>query len=176
MDFKKKLSQRININDIYEILYLIQNNNIQKDKLYELIFDSDDFTAYQTLWVFTHCSFSENEWLYQKKDELINQVLVCEHPGKRRLFLQLLFRQPVPNPLRVDFLDFCLERMISKKELPGVQSLCMKLAYEQCRTSPELIQEFCSILSIMDFDLLPASMKAVRKNVLKAMKTGKSLS
>ena len=64
--------------------------------------------------------------------------------------------------------------MISRQEVPGVRSLCLKLAYELCRPIPELIQELRMALEIMEPDLEP-SMRTVRKNVLKAMAKGKSL-
>ena len=175
MNFKSKLSHRIHMDDILEILYLIQGNDKQKQKLFNLIFDPDDTTAYQATWVLNHFTLLENRWLYNKQNELINEALVCQHPGKRRLILSLLFRQPLNNPPRTDFLDFCLERMIAKSELPGVQTLCMKLAYELCRHTPELLQEFRSMLDIIEPHLLPISLRTVRKNILNAMKTGKSL-
>ena len=175
MNFKSKLSNRIQMNGIHEIIFLTQGNDKRKRELYSLLFDADDKIAYQAAWVFTHFSPPENEWLYDKQNELIDEVLVCSHPGKRRLLLNLILSQPLANPPRTDFLDFCLERMMSKHELPGAQSLCMKLAYEMCRHIPELMQELCIMLDMMEPDLLQASMRAVRKNVRKAMKTGKSL-
>ncbi|MEA4919079.1 hypothetical protein [Proteiniphilum sp.] len=173
-DLKTRLSQRIGIQDIHEITFLIQNNNQKKQELYECLFDSDDHIGYKAAWVMTHFSLNDNVWLYGKQDELIDALLICEHPGKRRLILSLLFRQPLHDPPRIDFLDFCLERMISKRELPGVQSLCMKLAYELCRLTPELSQELKTILEMMEHDLIP-SIHTVRKNILKAMPKGKSL-
>lgn len=98
----------------------------------------------------------------------------CKHTGKRRLILSLLFRQPMANPTRVDFLDFCLERMVSKREPVGIRSLCMKLAYELCRPTPELVQELKTILEIMDGEISPG-IQAVRNNILKAMKKRISL-
>ena len=175
MDFKATLSGRIHMNDIHEIAFLAQGNDSIKQELYKLLFDKDDKLAYQTAWVFTHFAPWENKWLIDKRNELIDEVLVCSHPGKRRLLLVLILGQPMVSPLRTDFLDFCLERMISKQELPGVQMLCMKLAYEMCRNIPELKQELRAMLELMEPDLLQASICAVRKNVLKAMKTGKSL-
>lgn len=175
MNFKAKLSQRINMHDIHEILYFIQGSSKQKQKLFNLIFDPDDKIAYQAAWIFTHLTLSENQWLYSKQNELIEEVLKCQHPGMRRLILSLLYRQPLANPPRTDFLDFCLERMIAKSELPGVQTLCMKLAYELCRQTPELLQELRSMLDLIEPHLLPISLRTVRKNILNAMKTGKSL-
>ena len=174
MNFKIKLSGRIQMNDIHEITILTQGNNKRKQELYNLLFDVYDKIAYQAAWVFTHFSSNENEWLYDKQDELIDEALVCRHPGKRRLLLAIIFRQPLKNPPRTDFLDFCLEKMISKKELPSVRTLCMKLAYEMCRNIPELMQELRVLLDIMESDLQEASMRAAHKNVLKAMKAGKS--
>jgi hypothetical protein len=175
MDLRAKLSGRIHVNDVYEITFLVQQNSKSKQALYDLLFDADDQTAYQAAWVFTHFSLLENEWLYDRQNELIDEVIVCAHPGKRRLLLVLLFRQPLANPPRTDFLDFCLERMIAKRELPAVQTLCMKLAYEMCRRIPELKQELRAILDMMEPSLLQPSIRTVRKNVLNAMKTGKTL-
>lgn len=174
-NFKERLSKRIGMNDIHEITCLIQTNNKLKQKLYQLVYDGNDTIAYQAVWVLSHFSLSENIWLYNKQNELIDEVLICHHPGKRRLLLNLLYRQPLAVPPRTDFLDFCLEKMISKDELPGVKTLCIKLAYELCRTTPELLQEFCLVIDIMQTGLLPPSIQTVTKNVLKAMRTRKSL-
>lgn len=175
MNFREILSGRIHLNDIHEMVFLTQGNSRRKQELFDLLFDADDKTAYQAAWVFTHFSSKENEWLYDKQNQLIEEVLICSHPGKRRLLLALILKQPLPEIPRTDFLDFCLDRMMSKQELPGVQTICMKLAYEMCRNTPELKQELLTILDMIQPDLLQISMKTVRKNVLKAMKTGKSL-
>ena len=175
MNLKLKLSGRIQMNDIHEITSFTQGNSTRKKELYNLLYDTDDMIAYQAAWTLTHLSVDDNKWLYDKQNELIDEALICSHPGKRRLLLALLLRQPLADPLRVDFLDFCFERMNSTKELPGVKSLCMKLAYEMCRHIPELMREMGLRLDMMIPYLLQPSMQAVRKNVLKAMKTGRSL-
>lgn len=175
MNFKAKLSKRIQMDDIHAIILAVQNNPKQIKKIYDLVFDLDETVAYQAAWVLTHLSPQDNQWLYNRQNELIEEVLICRHPGKRRIILSLLYRQPLANPPRTDFLDFCLERMVSHTELPAVQSLCMKLAYELCLTIPELLQEFCSAMELIEPDLLPASLRAVHRNIRKAMKTGKSL-
>lgn len=175
MNFRAKLSGRIGMEDIHEMTLLTQQSGKKKQELYQLLFDADDKLAYQAAWVFTHFSSFENQWLYDKQSELIDEVLVCTHPGKRRLLLTLLYRQPLAQPPRTDFLDFCLDRILSVPELPGVQSLCIKLSYEMCRSIPELLQELRVVLDMMDTNMLQTAIKTARKNVLKAMKTGKSL-
>ena len=79
------------------------------------------------------------------------------------MILNLICQQPAADPPRVDFLDFCMERMISREEPPGVQSLCMKLAYQLTRSIPELQQELRTILEIMEPDLLVPAIRSVRK-------------
>ena len=174
MNFNTKLSERIGMDDINEILRLTHDSDNRKQELYNLVIGEDETIGYHAAWIFTHFSSQDNEWLYNKHDQLINEVLVCKHGGKRRVMLNLLYRQPFSNPPRVDFLDFCLERMMSSEELPGVKSLCMKIAYELCRPIPELMQELKTMLAMMEGDLVP-SIQAVRKNILKAMQKGKSL-
>lgn len=174
MDFKTKLSERIGMDDINEILRLTHGSNIRKQELYNILIGDDDKIAYHAAWIFTHFSSEDNKWLWQKQNELIDKLLVCEHSGKRRLILNLLYKQPLTDPVRVDLLDFCLERMMSVKELPGVQSLCIKIAYELCLPYPELIQELRTTLEMMDGKLCPA-IRTVKKNILKAMEKGKSL-
>lgn len=170
MNLRERLSDRIHIGDIHEILIYTRGNRERVSELYGLIFDPEDNVGYQALWACSHFSSQENEWLYDKQDELINEVLACAHPGKRRILLNLLLRQPQANPPRVDFLDFCLDRMLSPKELPGVQSLCMKLAYELCRPIPELLREFRTLLELAEPDLLQISLRTVRKNILKKIR------
>ena len=172
MDFKAKLSGRIGMDDIHEILRLTQQSDKRKQELYDLVIGEDEKIGYHAAWIFTHFSTEGNKWLYKKQDELIDEVMRCEHGGKRRVVLNLLYKQPLTDPPRVDFLDFCLERMLSRQELPGVQSLCMKIAYELCRTIPELTQELKTTLEMMEGELCPA-IRSVRKNILKAMQKGK---
>ena len=175
MNYRTKLSSRIGMDDILELTYLVQGSDKEKQKLYNLLFDEDDMIAYQTAWVLTHFSLHENKWLYSKQNELIEELFVCQHAGKRRLLLSLLYRQPLTNPPRVDFLDYCLDKMMSQKELPWTRALCIKLAYELYRQIPELLQELRTMLEIMEPSLLTSAQRGVRENVLKAMRTRRSL-
>jgi len=173
MNIKERLSQRIGKHDIHEINYLLQNNASKKQELFNLLFDSSDKIAYQAAWVMSHFSKEENQWLSAKQDALISEVMICKHIGKRRLLLTILYNQPLVN-LRADFIDFCLDRVVTDKEPLAIQSLCMKIAYELCRPVPELMQELRAALEMMEDDLSPA-IRAARNNILKAMQKGKSL-
>lgn len=173
MDFNTILSQRIGINDIREINKLIGTSDKYRQDLYALLFDSNSVVAYQAAWIFSHFEDKDN-WLYQRQDELIDEALTCEHGGKKRLLLNILYMQPLDQIERVDFLDFCLEAMVSVKELPAIRSLSMKIAYEICLQIPELLQEYKFTLDILQGDLTPA-VNAVRRNIQKAIKKSKSI-
>lgn len=171
MNLRARLSERIHIEDIREILHFIEDDERLRDEIYQLIFDEDFIISYQALWVCTHFSDSEIEWLSQKQDELIEAVLVCPNDGKRRMMLNLLYQQPVKDSPRVDILDFCLERMVSQQEPSGVKSICMKLVYKLTLSIPELQQELRTLLELMEPELLSPALRSSRKNVLKAIKT-----
>jgi hypothetical protein len=167
MNFKLKLSQRIGLKDINEIIIFLQSNEEQIKELYTLLYDPDDVVAYQAAWAMCHFSEKENKWLYVKQNEMIDELLVCSHPGKRRLILSLLFKQPFETPPRLDFLDFCMERIYSNLELPGVQSLCIKFAYKLTESIPELLNQYVQTLSFIDLNLTPPSLQATITNIYK---------
>lgn len=174
MNIKVQLSERIRMGDIHMILQQMRQNDKKKQELYELLVGEDEIISYQAAWIFTHFSPEESKWLYNKQDELINKTLTVKHRGRKRLLLSLLYKQPLGTPPRVDLLDFCLERISCPQELPGIQSLCMKIAYELCLPIPELCHELKTILEMMPPESSPA-IRAVKRNILKAMPKGKSL-
>ena len=169
---RKRLSCRIGEDDIMEIAYLSQGeeNNPMKEALYALLFDSDDRVAENAAWIFSHFDLANNEWLYNKHDALIDEVMRTPRIPKRRMLLNLLLRQPFSEEtIRTDFLDFCLERMMSAVEPVGIRAYCMKLAYLQCRFFPELLSELRQALEIMEPEYLSSGLKVVRRNLLKEM-------
>jgi hypothetical protein len=167
MNIKLKLSQRIGIKDIKEINIFLQNKEERIEELYSLLYDPNDIVAYQAAWVMCHFSKNEKQWLYEKQNEMIDEALICTHPGKRRLILTLLLKQPFEPPPRLDFLDFCLERMYSNIELPGVQTNCIKLAYKLTKSIPELLNQYIHTLKLIDLDLLPPSLQCCITNIFK---------
>ena len=49
MDLRERLSDRIHIEDIHEILRYVQGSQKRKSELYGLIFDPDETIGYQAL-------------------------------------------------------------------------------------------------------------------------------
>lgn len=175
LSLEERLSGRIHMSDIHEIALSVVGNDSKKQGLYNLIFSEDAAAAINSLWIITHFSAHENKWLYSKQDEMIDRLLLATNTFQRRLLLSVLYKQPLAETPRIDFLDYCLNEIISRKEAPGTTALCMKLAYEMCRPIPELLQEFKTTLDILEPNTLPPSLRTTKNNILKAMKTRKSL-
>jgi hypothetical protein len=85
----------------------------------------------------------------------------------RRLTLNIIERQTLKKDyLRTDFLDFCLEHMVNVEEFPGIQTLCMKLAYRMCNFYPELMDELKRTLEAMEIDYYKPAVKCLRSRIL----------
>lgn len=102
--------------------------------LYALLSAGEEPLAYRAAWTLCHLAPTWDAVLRDRYDELVAAALDCPHTGRRRLLLALLYRQPQPEPLRVDFLDFCLDAMTDPAQPHAVRMYCMKLACEMCRT------------------------------------------
>ena len=114
--------------------------------------DDDRRVATNALWVFTHFALADNEWLYAKHDQLIDRCLNEKDATKLRLMLNLLLRQPFDEEaIRTDFIDFCLTQLADPKSPYAVRAQCIKLAYEQMRYWPELLNELRQMLEMISF-------------------------
>lgn len=115
-----------------------------------LLHSANAMEARNAAWVMTHLTDEQIVALKPRQNEFIDLIMHTQNTALRRLVLNLVERQPMEEAdLRTDFLDFCLEHMSLLDEPPGVQTLCIKLAYRQCRFYPELMQEFRTRLALM---------------------------
>ena len=100
-------------------------------------------------------------------NELIDQAMQTKNSSVRRLTLNIIERLKMEeDDLRTDFLDFCFEHMVSSEELPGIQTLCMKLAYRMCSFYPELMDELKRTIEAMEIDYYKPAIKCLRKRIL----------
>ena len=84
---RKKLQDKINMNDINKICIMTQGkeNDHRKEELYQLTFDENDRVSFNALWALSHFDEANNPWLFQKHDDLIDRVLVEKNETRRRL-------------------------------------------------------------------------------------------
>ena len=169
---RKILQDKINMNDINKICIMTQGkeNDHRKEELYQLTFDENDRVSFNALWAFTHFDEANNPWLFQKHDALIDRVLAEKNETKRRLMLQLLLRQPFEEEsLRSDFIDFCIAK-ITVCSQSYASSYCMKLAYEQMKYYPELLEELRMALDMLEQEVLSPGMLSAKRQIMKKIK------
>ena len=131
------------------------------------IFDSDYRVARNALWGLTKATDGELSELQVLLNELIDQAMLTENSSVRRLTLNIIERLKMDeDDLRTDFLDFCFEHMVSVKVFPGIQTLCMKLAYRMCTFYPELMDELKRTLEAMEIDYYKPAIKCLRNRIL----------
>ena len=166
------LTHRLSQSEIHELCTLTQgeHNDNLKEELYQLTLDADRRVATNALWVFTHFSAVDNEWLYAKHDQLIDRCLNEKDATKLRLMLNLLLRQPyTEEDIRTDFIDFCLTRLADPKSPYAVRAQCIKLAYEQMRYWPELLNELRQTLEMISCEPLSPGLRSAWRQVMKKL-------
>ena len=137
-----------------------------KEELFQLLFDEDKRVSDNAAWVLTHLPKTEDTWLAERQNILIDEVMRTESTTKRRLIMNLLERTTFePDHIRTDFLDFCFNTMLSDEPI-GVKTLAIKLTYAQSVHYPELLEEFNTALQMMEPEVLPAAVKHIRNKMI----------
>lgn len=145
----------------------VRNNHL-KEELYQLTLDDDRRVAVNALWVFTHFAADDNVWLFAKHDQLIDRCLKEHDTTKLRLILTLLLRQPFhEEAVRTDFIDFCLARLTDARAPYAIRAQCIKLAYEQMRYWPELLDELRQTLEMISCEPLSPGLRSAWRHVMK---------
>lgn len=170
---REKLLGKIGLNDIPGICFMTQGkeNDHRKEKLYQLTFDEDDRVAFNALHALSHFDLANNEWPYSKHDDLIDRVMTEKHVGKCRLMLNLLLRQPFEeDSLRSDFIDFCIAKITACAQPYAIRAYCIKLAYEQMKYYPELLQELKVALDMLEQEVLSPGLLSAKRQIMKKIK------
>ena len=141
-----------------------------KDFAQRFMHDVDYQVARNALWGLTKATNAELGQLQPILHELIDLALTADNSSVRRLTLNVIERlQMSEDDLRTDFLDFCLNHMTDVAEYPGIQSLCMKLAYRMSGFYPELREEVVRTIKAME----PNYYKPAVRSVIRRILTGK---
>lgn len=167
---KTLLTQRLSQSEIMQLCALTHGarNNHFKEGLYQLTLDDDRRVAVNALWAFTHFTADDNVWLFAKHDQLIDRCLNEKDATKLRLILTLLLRQPFDEEtIRTDFIDFCLARITDARAPYAIRAQCIKLAYEQMRYWPELLDELRQTLEMISCEPLSPGLRSAWKQVMK---------
>lgn len=167
---KKLLTHRLSQSEIMQLCALTQgeHNDNLKEELYQLTLDANRRVTINALWTFTHFAADDNVWLFAKHDQLIDRCLNEKDTTKLRLILTLLLRQPFDEEaIRTDFIDFCLARITDTRAPYAIRAQCIKLAYEQMRYWPELLDELRQTLEMISCEPLSPGLRSAWKQVMK---------
>jgi hypothetical protein len=133
----------------------------------QFMHNEDYQVARNALWGLTKATNKELSQLQIILDDLIDLAMQTDNSSVRRLSLNLIERLKMEEEdLRTDFLDFCLEHMSSIEEYPGIQSLCMKLAFRICKFYPELMDELKRTIEAMEIDYYKPAVRNIRSRIL----------
>lgn len=169
---KTLLAHRLSQSEIMQLCALTQgeHNDNLKEELYQLTLDVDRRVAVNALWVFTHFAADDNVWLFAKHDQLIDRCLEEQDTTKLRLILTLLLRQPFEEEtVRTDFIDFCLARLTDARAPYAIRAQCTKLAYEQMRHWPELLDELRQTLELIRCEPLSPGLRSAWRQVMRKL-------
>lgn len=166
------LAHRLSQSEIKQLCALTQgeHNDNLKEKLYQLTLDADRRVAVNALWTFTHFVAADNEWLYDKHDQLIDRCLKEHDTTKLRLILSILLRQPFhEETVRTDFIDFCLARLTDARAPYAIRAQCLKLAYEQMRHWLELLDELRQTLEMISCEPFSPGLRSAWRQVMRKL-------
>ena len=169
---KTLLAHRLSQSEIKQLCALTQgeHNDNLKEELYQLTLDANRRVAINALWTFTHFAADDNVWLFAKHDQLIDRCLNEKDATKLRLMLNLLLRQPyTEEDIRTDFIDYCLMQLTDPKSPYAVRAQCIKLAYEQMKYWPELLNELRQTLELISCEPLSPGLRSAWKQVMKKL-------
>ncbi len=169
-NLKEKLSERLYRNFAEEFACRVMAEPEIFPGLYALVFDGSPKTAWRAAWVCEKISCRFPEWFMDKRSELMRHIMQSTNHGSKRSLLSILLALPVEEPVPVEFLNFCLDRMLSPQEPVAIQALCMKMGYELCRKEPELLPEYKYLLENAEPGFYSKGMQSVICNMLKRLK------
>ena len=164
-----------------EILFAIKNE-VDAQAVYREVKRSGDFLGFtrqymhsddervarNAFWSLTKATDKELSQLQTILNELIELAMTTPSSSVCRLSLNIIERLKMEeDDLRTDFLDFCLKHMADADELPGIQSISMKLAYRMCKFYPELLAEFKATLESMEPEFFKPAVNCVRNKILR---------
>ena len=131
------------------------------------VFSDDYRVARSALWGLTKATNEELSQLQVILNDLIDLAMRTESSSVRRLSLNIIERLEIKeDELRTDFLDFCFDHMMNIEEFPGIQTLCMKLAFRMSKFYPELMDELKRTLEGMEIEYYKPAVKGVRNKIL----------
>lgn len=164
------LSETIGRKEVNLLRDILLEDTEQFESVFQMIFEQDEKIAWHAAWVVEKVS-EANPLLFSDvhKQSLIQFVLTNEHQGLLRLCLSILLNLPVYQPVSVEFVNACFNRMLFPRESVAVQVLSMKILGEICRIEADFIPELIACLENVEESLYTSGYLAAKRTVLKSL-------
>ncbi len=176
MDYREHLAQPLSKKFIDTLVLEVYSHPDDFTIVYRLIFDKDIKVAWRAAWASEKISEKHPEWFTEEMFlELTNICVETSHGGLQRGCLSILFNLHLPNPIPVELINSCFERMASPRFPIAVQALSMKLLYRICLVEPDFIPEFKAYLENASPEDYSPGFISTRKNILKLLNSKKLL-
>jgi len=149
------------------IYHCVKASNDFKGFILQFMDDEDYQVARNAMWGLTKATDHELAQLQPLYHTLIDHAMATENSSVRRLTLNIIERlKMTEDDLRSDFLDFCLDHMVNPEEYPGIQTLCMKIAFRISQFYPELMEEFMRAVEGIEIAYYKPAVKCLRSRIL----------
>ncbi len=141
---------------------------------FRLMLEAETRVAWHAAWVLDKTSRKNPEMFDEKKTNmLLKFALTNKHSGLQRLTFSILHNLPLHEPISVEFINLCIEQMISPQTAIAVQALSMKMMLRICAIEPDFIPEMQAILENIDENGYSVGFRAMRKKSIKLLNNRK---
>lgn len=166
--YRAQLNGRYGINDALAVLHDIEKHGDFLTFAQSYIHDENSRVACNAMWILTKVPKAGLHQLRPLLDQLIDMSMHASSPTLRRLSMNVIERLKIgKEEVQADFLDYCIAHMQDVTEFPGIQSLCLKLAFRMCAHYPELLDELIRTLQNMEMEFYTPALRSVRNKILR---------
>jgi hypothetical protein len=170
MDYREQLQNPASLRYIDKLVEVVFANPADFQSVYLLIFDTDLNVAWRAAWACEKISEKHVDWFTDNHfEELARLYILTKHSGLQRGCISILNNLPLPNPIPVDLINTCFDRMVSLKSPIAVQALSMKMLLRICKKEPDFIPELKAYLENIAAESYSAGFNSTRKNALKML-------
>ncbi|MDE5561471.1 MAG: hypothetical protein K2J00_06710 [Bacteroidaceae bacterium] len=166
--YRAQLNGRYGIDNALAVLHDIEKHGDFLTFAQRYIHDENCRVACNAMWILTKVPKAGLPQLRPLLDQLTDMSMHSSNPTLRRLSMNVIERLKIgKEEVRSDFLDYCIAHMQDVTEFPGIQSLCLKLAFQMCAHYPELHDELIRTLQNMEMEFYTPALRSVRYKILR---------
>lgn len=171
MDYRKELSQTLNLNLLEPIVQSGLSNIDEFEKLFALLSDQNSKVAWRAAWACEKISVSKPYYFQDYHiNYLIENAISTQNYGLLRTCLVMLNNLLAPKSVDVKLMNACYGWLSSELSPIAVKVLAIKVLQRLCIIEPDLIPEFIASLEYTDNFMLSSAVRTAKRATLKSLK------